>query len=128
MDKVQCVEKAVEHGFSVEDALDRLITDRVAMDEKPARGRQPVMRREEFVSALKQHCRHDHAAFKETDAAILAEAKAKRYSMKGLRTSSGDVCSKTVDKRWQTVGVPTCVARCRKEHSRACKLPETSWI
>ena len=66
MDKVQCVERAVENGFSVEEALDRLITDRVAMDEKPAGGRPPVMRGEEFVRALKKHCRHDKAASKET--------------------------------------------------------------
>ena len=74
MRQVQRVELAVEQGFSVEDALDRLITDRVAMDEKPAGGSPPVMRREEFVTALKQHCRHEHAASKETAAAILAEA------------------------------------------------------
>ena len=53
MKQVQRVEQEVVRGFSVEDALDRLITDRVAMDVNPAGGRPPVMRREEFVSALK---------------------------------------------------------------------------
>jgi len=104
MKKVQRVELAVQQGFSVEDALDRLITDRVAMDEKPAGGRPPVMRRDEFVSALKHHCRHEQAASKETAAVILAEAKAQQYKMKGLRPSSGEVCVRTVHNWWQTVG------------------------
>ena len=104
MDKVKCVETAVENGFSVEEALDRLITDRVAIDEKPAGGRPPVMRQEEFVRALKKHCRHDKAASKETAAAILSEAKTKHYKMKGLRPSSSNVCLRTVHTWWQTVG------------------------
>jgi hypothetical protein len=83
--KVQHVEKAVANGFSVEDAIQRLITDRVAMNEVPSAGAKPVMRRDEFVSALKQNCTHEQAASKETAAAILAEAKVERYSMKGLR-------------------------------------------
>ena len=63
-----------------------------------------MMRSDEFVSALKQHCTHEQAAIKDTAAAILAEAKLKRYSMKGMRPSSGDVCRGTVDKHWQNVG------------------------
>ena len=85
-------------GYSVEEALKELVTDRVTMDEAPLAGPNPVMRMDDFVSALKQHCRHEHAASKDTAASILATAKAKRYSMKGLRASSGDVCSRTVDK------------------------------
>ena len=53
MRKVQHVEKAVANGFSVDDAIQGLVTDRPAMNEVPCAGAKPVMRSDEFVSALK---------------------------------------------------------------------------
>ena len=119
MRKVQHVEKAVAMGFSADDALQGLVTDRVTMNEAPSAGANPVMRRDEFVNALKQHCRHEQAASKETAAAILAEAKAKRYSMKGLCPSSGDDCSRTVGRWWQNVGGADLTVRGKE--SLTCK-------
>jgi hypothetical protein len=104
-EKRRRIEKAVSsQGCTVDQAIQELIRDRVAVDQPAASGPAFYMSKDRFIAALWDSNRQEEAAPKARAAIVLAQAKAAAYAKRGLQAPKAAVAQKTVDAYWEHVG------------------------
>ena len=103
-EKIKKIEKVVNPNFTVEQAVDRFLDDRLSKEVAARRGPKHIMSRQQFIDGVKKKARNDRACNSTDLRTLLENADRERLELSGKNPGNSKVARKTVMRYAQLLG------------------------